>query len=190
MKRIGILGGTFNPIHIGHLVIAQTACEHLGLSRVIFVPSNLPPHKSSRLVVDGKQRYAMIKLAIKNNKQFRLSKFEISREGKSFTIDTVKYFREKYGTDTKLYFIMGSDTYATLDMWRDITEISKLVTFAAIHRPGEHSPKHKIKAKQIWAPGLDIASTQLRNKLRDRKAIRYIIPDEVLDYIKQHRLYR
>jgi len=110
VKRIGILGGTFNPVHIGHLAIAQMASDKLRLDKVIFVPCNLPPHKSVKNMPSAHHRYNMVKLAIAGNDQFEISNFEIKKNGKSYSIDTLKYFRRLFGKSAKLFFIVGGDT--------------------------------------------------------------------------------
>jgi len=136
MKRIGILGGTFNPIHIGHLAIAEWSYEKLKLDKVIFVPTYLPPHKSSRGVIDAKTRYKMVELAIKDNPHFEISDFEIKKGGKSYSIDTVRYFSEKFNKDTKLYFIIGEDCLSTLHKWKEIEKLVSLASFVVVNRPG------------------------------------------------------
>ena len=144
MNRIGILGGTFNPVHIGHLTIAQMVHEQLELDKVIFVPSNLPPHKSSKRVVSSKDRCHMLRLAIKGNSHFDISDFEVKKRGKSFSIDTVSYLRDRYPCGTKLFFIIGSDLLEALHTWKRIDEMLKIATFVAVNRPGYKEKKSKI----------------------------------------------
>jgi nicotinate-nucleotide adenylyltransferase len=190
MKRIGIIGGTFNPIHIGHLTIAQMVSEQLQLDKVFFVPSNLPPHKSSKSVASAKDRCHMRHLAIKGNTRFEISDFEIKKKGKSFSIDTVNYFRDIHPRGTKLFFIIGSDLLATLHTWKRINEILKIVTFVAVNRPGYKERKSKIKVKSVTTAGLHTSSSYVRRRIISGKTVKYLVPDSVLTYIKQKKLYK
>ena len=190
MKRIGILGGTFNPIHVGHLTIAQMAHEKLGLDKVIFVPSNLPPHKVSNYVASSQDRYRMVRLAIQGNPHFEVSDFEIKRTGKSFTIETVSYFRDHFPPRTKLYFIIGNDLLPTLHTWKRIGDILKIVSFVSVNRPGFKEKKSDIKVKTISVPGLQTSSSCVRNRITMGKTVKYLIPDNVMTYIERNNLYR
>ena len=189
MKRIGILGGTFNPIHMGHLAIAQVSRERLSLDKVYFVPTNIPPYKSSRSVISSLHRYNMVNLAIKGNPFFGVSDFEIKREGKSYSIDTVEHFKKVFSKNAKLFFIVGEDAFMTLHTWRKIEEISKLVTFVVVNRPGFKDKQPKIKSKAIVMPGLDISSSAIRRDLRSGKTVKYFLPEKVLGYIKKKKIY-
>lgn len=189
MQRIGILGGTFNPIHIGHLAIAQMALERMHLTKVVFVPAHIPPHKNPKAVANAKHRYNMVKLAIKDNSDFEISDFEINKEGKSYTIDTMKYFYEKYPKDTKLYFIIGGDTLADLPNWRYIDDILKIGEFIVVNRPGCVKKASDLKHHSVIMPGIDISSSLVRFRLFQNKTIRYFVPDPVLTYIKENELY-
>ncbi|MBU0469392.1 MAG: nicotinate-nucleotide adenylyltransferase [Candidatus Omnitrophica bacterium] len=189
MKRIGILGGTFNPVHIGHLAIAQRARENLDLEKVFFVPSNLPPHKSSKNVLPPAQRYRMVQMAIEGNPYFDISDFEIKREGRSYSIDTVEHFYKLYLEKAKLYFIIGEDSFSTLDTWKHIEDIVKLADFVVVNRPGFNVEDSKIKVKTIDMPGLDISSSGVRKCLRLGKTVKYLLPEKVLKYIKRKKLY-
>ena len=190
MKRIGILGGTFNPVHIGHLTIAQMVHEQLKLDKVIFVPSNLPPHKSSKKVVSVKDRCHMLRLAIKGNAHFDISDFEVKKRGKSFSIDTVSYLRDRYPRGTKLFFIIGSDLLPTLYTWKRIEEILKMATFVAVNRPGYKGKKSKIRVKSMTTVGLHTSSSYVRQRIISGKTVQYLVPDNILKYIKQKKLYR
>jgi nicotinate-nucleotide adenylyltransferase len=190
MKRIGILGGTFNPIHIGHLTIAQMVHEKLGLNKVIFVPSNLPPHKVSNFVASSKDRYHMVRLAIQDNPRFEVSDFEIKRTGKSFTIETVSYFHDSFPARTKFFFIIGNDLLPTLHTWKRIEDILKIVSFVSVNRPGFKEKKSDIKVKTISVPGLQTSSSYVRNRITMGKTVKYLIPDNVMAYIERKGLYR
>jgi nicotinate-nucleotide adenylyltransferase len=190
MKRIGILGGTFNPIHVGHLTVAQMVHEQLNLDKVIFVPSNLPPHKTWKYVAPTKDRLHMIRLAIKGNPHFEVSDFEIKKEGKSYSIETVTHFRDHFPRGTKFYFIIGSDLLPTLHTWKRIDEVRKMVSFVAVNRAGFKETKSKVKVKLITIPGLQTSSSYVRQRITLGKTVRYLVPDNILNYIERKKLYR
>ncbi len=190
MKRIGILGGTFNPIHVGHLTIAQMVHEQLKLDKVIFVPSNLPPHKSNNNVASNKDRYHMVRLAVRGNPRFEVSDYEIKKGGKSYSVETVNYFRDRYPRGTKLFFIIGNDLLPTLRTWKRIDEILKIVSFVSVNRPGFKEEKSKIKVKSITVPGLQTSSSYVRKRITAGKTVKYLVPENVLNYIEKTRLYK
>lgn len=190
MKRIGILGGTFNPIHVGHLTIAQMVHEQLKLDKVIFVPSNLPPHKSNNNVASNKDRYHMVRLAVRGNPRFEVSDYEIKKGGKSYSVETVNYFRDRYPRGTKLFFIIGNDLLPMLRTWKRIDEILKIVSFVSVNRPGFKEEKSKIKVKSITVPGLQTSSSYVRKRITAGKTVKYLVPENVLSYIEKTRLYK
>ena len=189
MKKIGLFGGTFNPIHIGHLAIAEAATEILKLDKIIFIPSYIPPHKGSRNVISEKYRFEMVKLATKNNVLFETSDFEIKKPGRSYSFDTIKHFKKAYSPKAKFYFLIGADMLKSLHLWKRINEIKKMVTFVAINRLGYNDTRSKIKVRSIKTLDLGISSTYIRQRVKAGKTVRYLIPGKVLDYIKQHKLY-
>ena len=187
--RIGMLGGTFNPIHIGHLILAEELREKLKLDKIIFVPAYLPPHKDNSDIAPAKTRYGMIKLAIKTNRYFSVSDTEIKRDGRSYTIDTIKEFKNIYPKD-ELYFIIGSDLLKYLDAWKDLDEIIKMVRFIVATRPGyplEKIPSH-ISTLPIRA--VDISGFEIRKAIRENKSFRYLVPEAVFKYIVKNKLYK
>ncbi|MCA9400361.1 MAG: nicotinate-nucleotide adenylyltransferase [Candidatus Omnitrophica bacterium] len=190
MKKIGLLGGTFNPIHNGHLAIAQTALESEGLDEVLFIPSYLPPHKQTGNVLDSNHRYEMVRLAIKDNPHFSVSDIEINRGGKSYSIDTVEAIAKEMTRKAKLYFIIGADSIDGLKNWKRIDDLCALVNFIAVHRYGVDKVQSSIKVKQIPMPALEISSSQLRNKMQHGKSIQYLVPERVLKYIRKNNLYQ
>jgi nicotinate-nucleotide adenylyltransferase len=190
MKRIGILGGTFNPIHIGHLMIAEMVCEQLKLDKVIFVPSNLPPHKNRTNVASATERYQMVRLGIRGNPRFEVSDYEIKKKGKSYSIEAVSYFHDQYPEGTKLFFIIGSDLLPGLCTWKHIDEILKIVSFVSVNRPGFKERKSKIKVRSVTMPILQVSSSDVRKRITAGKTGKYLIPDNVLSYIKEKRLYK
>lgn len=190
MKRIGILGGTFNPVHIGHLSIAEMACELLKLNHVIFVPSYLPPHKSGKNIVSAKHRYRMVKMAIADNPHFHISDYEIKKPGKSYSIETVGYLRGLFPKKTRFFFIIGSDLVPALHTWKNIKDLFKAVTFVAVHRPGFKMCKPGANVKLITIPGLQTSSSYVRQRITAGKTVKYLVPDKIIRYIKQKRLYK
>jgi len=188
-KRIGILGGTFNPIHLGHLALAEEARGLLGLEKVIFVPANLPPHKSAKELIPAPQRYRMIALAIKSNPAFEVSDFEIRRGGLSYSIETVKAFKSIYA-HRSLYFIVGSDFLREFSAWKDTAKLSKACRFVIAQRPGFAAKRLPKNMQSINIAALDISSTDIRKRIKSNKPVRYLLPEEVRKYIAKKRLYR
>lgn len=188
MKRIGILGGTFNPIHIGHLAIAQMAKEKAGLDKVIFVPAFIPPHKTVANLAAAKDRLVMVRLAIADNPSFEVSDYEIRKGGKSFSIETVRHFREVFRKKAKLYFIIGGDSLTMLPTWKQIDELLQLVTFIAVNRPGYQSSRGAMRHIAVESE-LNISSSDLRKRVIQGKTIKYLVPDKVIRYIGQHKIY-
>jgi len=187
--KIGILGGTFNPIHIGHLILAEEAREKLGLDKIIFVPTYLPPHKDSSDIASAKERYTMIKLAIKTNKYFSVSDVEIKRDGRSYTIDTIKEFRKRYPND-ELYFITGSDLLKYLDEWKDLNEIIKMVKFVVATRPGYPLEKIPGYISTVAIRAVDVSAFEIRKAIKEETSFRYLLPERVFNYINKKKLYR
>lgn len=187
--KIGILGGTFNPIHLGHLILAEEAREKLGLARVIFVPAYLPPHKDNSDIAPAKERFAMVRLAIERNKYLSVSDAEIKRDGRSYTIDTIKEFTKKYPQD-ELYFIIGSDLLKYLDDWKDLFEIIKMVKFIVATRPGY--PLEKIPAYITTMPirAVDVSAFEIRQAIKENRSFRYLVPEAVFKYISKKNLYK
>jgi len=187
--KIGILGGTFNPIHIGHLILAEEAREKLGLDRIIFVPAYLPPHKDNSDIALAKDRLAMVKLAISGNQYFSVSDLEIKRDGRSYTIDTMKEFKNIYPHD-ELYFIIGSDLLKYLDDWKDLVEIIKMVKFIVATRPGYPLEKIPPYISTVAIRAVDISGFEIRRCLKEDKSFRYLVPELVYKYIIKNNLYK
>jgi len=187
--KIGILGGTFNPIHIGHLILAEETREKIGLEKVIFVPAYFPPHKENSDIAKAEHRLAMVKLATADNRNFSVSDLEIKRDGRSYTIDTIKELKVVYPQD-ELYFIIGSDLLEYLDEWKDLNEILKLVKFIVATRPGY--PLEKIPSHIATIPirAVDISGFEIRKAIKENKSFRYLVSEAVYDYINKKRLYR
>lgn len=187
--RIGILGGTFNPIHIGHLILAEEVREKLRLDKVLFVPTYIPPHKQNSNVAAAVERLCMVKAAIKGNRDFSASDIEIKRKGRSYTIDTVKAFNKKFQGD-ELYFITGSDLLKYLDEWRDFRELLKLVKFVVATRPGYPLEKIPSYVQRVGIRAVDVSAFEIRERIKKSKSFRYLVPEAVFEYINKKKLYK
>jgi nicotinate-nucleotide adenylyltransferase len=187
--KIGILGGTFNPIHIGHLILAEEVREKLKLDKVIFVPTYLPPHKENVNIAPAGDRQAMIKLAIKGNRYFSVSDIEIKRDGKSYTIHTIKEFKKKYPKDD-LYFVIGSDLLNYLEEWKDLSEIIRMVKFIVATRPGYPLESIPSYISTVAIRAVDISGFEIRRAIIENKSFRYLVPERVFRYIGRKKLYK
>jgi nicotinate-nucleotide adenylyltransferase len=206
MKSVALFGGTFNPIHYGHLAIAEEVRTKFNLDKVIFVPTCLPPHKNSVDLADAKQRSVMAYLATASNPCFEVSTFEVDRGGKSYTIDTVKYFRDFFGEKVQLYFIVGADMLMEISTWKNIAELLRICRFIAVPRPGYDIQKifnqyflsstnfniasellENILIEDIAM--LDISATNIRRRVKDWKSIKYLVPEPVEQYIHNFQLF-
>lgn len=187
--KIGILGGTFNPVHLGHLILAEEVRERLGLNKVIFVPAYLPPHKDNSDIAPANERMKMVKLAISGNSYFCVSDVEIRRDGRSYTIETIKEFKIKYPQD-ELYFIIGSDLLKYLDDWKDLSQIIAMVKFVAATRPGYPLEKIPSHITTVAIRAVDISGFEIRKAIKENKSFRYLVPEAVNKYIVKKRLYR
>ncbi|EJM21082.1 MULTISPECIES: nicotinate-nucleotide adenylyltransferase [unclassified Pseudomonas] len=188
--RIGIYGGTFNPIHLGHLSLAQTALESLELDLVVFVPAGIPPLKGTDNLVSAEHRLHMVQLAIAGSSRFCISDFEICRAQKSFTLDTVRHLVQQFPAGSEFFFILGDDCMANLHRWKGIDELREHVTFARARRTGSNVPAPTSALLTIEMPLLDISSTQLRQRLNTGKPADDLTLSSVAQYIQQHHLYR
>jgi nicotinate-nucleotide adenylyltransferase len=188
-KRIGILGGTFNPPHFGHLVLAQETLKKLKLYKVIFIPTYTPPHK----MVKGNNalmRYKMVALACKTNPKFEASKIELEKRAVSYSVDTLRRLKTKFGKGTELFFIIGSDSLSGLESWRNMDEILKLANFVVAYRPGYPIKKLNLKVKSIKVPTLDISSSAIRGRVRRSQSIKSLVPEPVRKFIIDSKLYK
>lgn len=195
MRRIGIFGGTFDPPHVGHLVIAEWARVALGLDRVVFMPAGTPPHKV-RKITPAVHRVAMTRLAVRGHRAFKVSPHETRRDGPSYTVDTLRAFRRAH-PGARLYLIIGRDSLDDFDTWRDPQGILSLATLAVAERvpargvelraPG--AALHR-RVVAIGNPIVEVSSRALRERMRRGRSVRYLVPDAVAAYAARHRLYR
>jgi nicotinate-nucleotide adenylyltransferase len=192
VKRLGIFGGTFNPPHLAHLIAAERAVEEYSLDKLLFIPANIPPHKVGHEIAPADDRLAMIRLAAQDNAHFEISDIELKREGKSYTIDTLRELKGIYSPDS-LYLFIGMDMFAIFDSWYKAEEILSLATVVVMLRP-----THDIKAidskmrdsVQIMSlPLLEISSTDIRERVSQEKSIQYLVPECVRAYIEERGLY-
>lgn len=185
--RVGLYGGTFNPIHTSHLIVADQVGKALNLDEVLFLPDMIPPHVDEKNAVDASERVDMIQAAIADNPLFGLELAEINRGGVSYTFDTIKFLKQQH-PNTDYYFIIGGDMVEYLPKWNRIDELAQMVTFVGVRRPGyETVTKYPV----IWvdAPMIDISSTDIRHRVKAGQSIKYLVPAAVETYIKEHQLY-
>ena len=184
--RIGVFGGTFDPVHVGHLAIALAALESVPLDRVLFVPVWRSPLKDRDPLASTADRVAMLETAIASEPRFALSRAELEREGVSYTVDTLEELRSQ----GELFLILGSDALADLARWRAPDRIRELATILVAARPGAPEPDAMHGARTFDAPRLDISSRELRARAARGMSLRYLVPDAVWEHIKRHGLYR
>lgn len=187
-QRIGILGGTFNPPHLGHLIMAEQAGYQLELDEVWFMPTASPPHAQGKTTIDSKHRVAMTRLAIQDNERFKIQTYEVDRGGKNYTVETMRHFVSLY-PDIDFYFIIGGDSANDLPMWYKADEIAQLVYLVGVNRPGSKPYPHHYPILWIDSPLIDISSSQIRWLVFLEQSIRYQVPRAVEEYIKEHQLY-
>lgn len=199
-RKIGIMGGTFDPIHTGHLVTAEAVRIEYGLEKVLFIPAANPPHKQSSQVTPAMDRYMMTVMATSSNAHFYVSNIELERPGLSYTIDTLRTLIEQYGDKTEFYFITGADTVADLPTWNHVHQLLELAYFIAATRPGSICSLDDVinnfgaigrkKIQRLATPELEISSTDIRERVRQGRSIKYIVPESVENYILKEGLYR
>ncbi len=199
--NIGLMGGTFDPIHMGHLVTAEEARQQFDLDYVIFVPTGTPPHKEKEAISLPEHRYLMTSLAVMSNPSFFVSRIEIDQAEPTFTIDTVKHFACGKDPAPEVFFITGADAILEIFTWKDYEELLQICTFIAVSRPGyslDHfhetldrtCPESKHKVHLLEIPALAVSSTFIRERVTLSKTIKYLTPEPVEQFIKKHGLYR
>lgn len=213
--RVGLFGGTFNPIHLAHLRAAEEAREALRLDQVLFVPSATPPHKRTRHLAPAVHRLAMVRRAIAGNPAFRVSPIELDRPGRSYSVDTVRMLREQLPAATRFVFLLGLDAFREIDTWKDYRTLFTLVDFAVLSRPPQHAATLRgllpVAARRQFCYGsrqqtlvhtsgtrilfltvtaLDISASAIRRRLRRGESVRYLVPAPIEHYIRRHQLYR
>ena len=201
MKKIGIMGGTFNPIHNGHLVLAQTAYEQFDLDQILFMPTKNPYYKKLNQSATLEDRTSMVKLAIEDNEAFSFSELELLRDGNTYTVETLKIMT-KENPDVEYYFIMGADSLYHFETWKEPQEILNMAVLLVAARDdvSSHAIEGQIeylenkyenaRIKCLLTPNLEISSNNLRKRCREGRSIRYLLPVQVEEYIREHGLYR
>ena len=201
-KRIAVMGGTFDPIHYGHLVTAEAVRHEFQLDQVLFIPTGKPPHKAADTVSNPESRYLMTLLATESNDHFYASRMEIDRSGFTYTIDTIHALQQIYPTDTEIFFITGADAFYQMFSWHHAEDLLKTCTFVAATRPGyqkeeliqrihatiQNHPMQKFHFLEV--PALAISSSDIRARVRSGYPIKYLVPEAVENFIKKHRLYQ
>jgi len=199
IRRLGILGGTFDPIHHGHLVAAEEASYQLALDRVLFVPAGAPPHKPTRPISPANHRLRMVELAIAGKASFTVSRVDIDRPAPSYTVDTLKLLRAEWGPGPRFFFIEGNDSLSDMVNWYRPQRLIEQCELAVVQRPGSEIdlpalenrlPGLTERVHWVQIPLLQISSTDLRARVRDGRSISYLVPREVEVYIQEHGLYK
>ena len=198
--RLGIMGGTFDPIHLGHLAMAESAREIFELDEVLFIPSARPPHKVEKKIETEVHRLMMTYLATKSNENFHVSPMEMLRDGLSYTSDTADELERKFHHAAELFFIIGSDSMAELSTWHKSRELVGKAHFVAAERPGVEINLEEVRKffgdegmkhiHRFTTPGLDISSTDIRERIRAGRSIKYLVPELVEEYIFKEKLYK
>ena len=198
--RVGVLGGTFDPIHIGHLVIAEEARVRLELAQVIFIPTGQPWLKGEQPVASAEHRFNMVRLAVASNLYFRAAGNEIDRPGPTYTVDTLAELREELGRAAELYFILGRDALGQFHRWQDPERVLELCNLVIVSRPGYHEsglegllaryPQAASLLAALPSPSIDVSGTDIRRRAAGGISFRYQVPDAVAQYIREHRLYQ
>ncbi len=190
-RRLGLFGGSFDPVHWGHLVLAERAAEDLGLDRILFVPARVNPHKTGTPPAPPSARLAMLRAAVRGNPRFAVSGVELERRGPSYTIDTVDKLNP--GAGGTLYLLLGSDAFAGLSGWKRPGELGERVVFGVFGRPGAPDgapPREAKRVVRLHSPRIEISSTEIRRRVREGRSIRYLVPDSVAAIIRKRNLYK
>jgi len=214
LDSIGLMGGTFNPIHLGHLRAAEDIAEQLGLRRLVFIPAGTPPHKPATPVAPFEHRLNMVRLAVEDHAGFEVSDVEGHRQGLSYTVETLRHFRDRFGPELNLYFITGLDAFLEVSHWRDYPRLFDLASFVVVNRDGRDPSilgqllRSAVSPEFAWDPErkafirpdgppvlvrnvlrLDISSTDIRRRLAEGRSVRYLVPEAVRLYIRNNGLY-
>ena len=201
MKRIGILGGTFDPVHYGHIALAEDAVREADLDEVVMIPARIQPFKQDREYASGEDRFRMLALAAGKNDHITVSRYELEQEGVSYTYLTLRYMQEFFGEDTRLFFITGTDSFLKIDTWKNAPELLTKYSFIIGTRPGYRQEEYQEALRRITSAfgtevismnktELDISATQIREMVAEGKDISGLLPPEVERYITEHGLYR
>jgi len=186
--RLGLIGGSFNPIHHGHLVTATRAAEAVKLDKVLFIPAAISPLKDGKGLASPRDRWTMVRLALRGNPLFEASDLELRRGGISYTVDTLRELKRR--TKATLFWIIGADAAHLLPRWKSIDEVRRLASFVIVPRRGDSIPPKMPKDTIVKAPLLEISSSEIRERVRKSLSVRYLLPDSVERYLRRKGLYR
>jgi nicotinate-nucleotide adenylyltransferase len=194
LKKIILFGGTFDPVHNGHLAVAKSAAEQIGASKIILIPARRSPHKHQKPIASDDDRLAMLRLATSGDVMFEVSPIELNRGEPSYTIDTIRLLREKMSGDCKFYWLLGADMLKDIMKWHKIGELMNECNISVMNRGGFDKPNFeglpkKLSQNQIQTPLIDISSTQIRGKIAAGQDISELVPAKAADYIQKHKLY-
>ena len=199
-EKIGILGGTFDPVHLGHLIIAEEVRSNVGLDKILFVPAGVPWMRENEGVSAGKHRLNMVDLAVKSNPHFQSSSIEIDRQGVTYTADTLETLREDLDHEVELSFIMGMDVLEKFHLWKSPETVVELCSLVIVNRPGNQAvdvnevvkkyPEAGAKLRIINVPRMEISSSEIRGRVRQEKSLKSLVSEEVIEYIDQNNLYK
>ncbi len=202
MTRVGLYGGTFDPIHVGHLIVARAVREQLELDRVVLIPSARPPHKQTTELTDASHRLAMARLAVKGEDGLEASDCEVKRTGPSYTIDTVTAFRERLGPQAEVIWLIGADTLGELSSWYRVEALADACRIVIAARPGWESPDpaalrdrlrddqlDRLRSSLLATPRVDVSASDIRRRAAAGRSIRWLVPEPVRQYIADHALY-
>ncbi|MDZ7577381.1 MAG: nicotinate-nucleotide adenylyltransferase [Candidatus Nanopelagicales bacterium] len=192
-SAVGIIGGTFDPIHYGHLIAASEVADQLSLDSVVFVPAGRPWKKGGSGLASAEERYEMTVLATRGDPRFRVDRCDIDRPGPTYTVDTLRDLRDSLGPDARLYLIVGADSREEMSTWRDPEEVMSAAQVLAVSRAGHHSeapPLPSGSVTDVKIPDMEISSTDIRGRVASGRSIRYLLPEPVRLFILQHGLYQ
>jgi nicotinate-nucleotide adenylyltransferase len=192
---LAVFGGTFDPIHTGHLILAQELLDRKAAGRVLFVPAYIPPHKADVAVTDAEHRLAMVRLAIRGNRDFDVSDIEIRKGGRSYTIETLRMLRERVRRGVEIVLVVGADQVREFETWKDYRTLAEefclvLTTRAGYSEDLRRGKEYLADARVVEIPDIDISSTMIRERVREGRSIRYLVPGKVEEYIRARGLYR
>lgn len=187
--RIGIIGGTFNPIHLGHVRLVEEAMNRLSLDKLVLIPAYIPPHKSSNDIISFDDRYKMAEMALRAIPNTEISDIEMKRKGTSYSVETVKELRGIYGASAEIFFIAGSDYAAELESWKDIVRLKRLCRFMIATRPGFEAAAIPEGTERIEVNTPNISSSDIRRMIREGRPFKELLPQDVYEYIVKKKLY-
>ena len=188
--RIGVFGGTFDPPHVGHLIVASEVFDALSLDRLLLVPSASPPHKYGKVAASAEQRVAMLEAAVGEDERFEVDDLELKREGPSYSVDTLREMRDRF-PGAELFFVVGVDQLREFDTWRAPEEVARLARLVGITRHGEHPTEVPgVQVKAVEVTRIDLSATDIRRRVREGKSIRYLVTEPVRELIERVGLYR